>query len=85
MEEGLRAGRTPRSQWGPVLDQMQEAAQAISEVAHGRWAKLLGSRYALLVRPCARFCTDSRLCKHVCKQSVLSASSVDSHLHLQQY
>lgn len=45
LEEGLRAGRTPRTQWGPLLEQMQEAAQAISEVANGRWAKLLGSRY----------------------------------------
>ena len=49
LEEGLRAGRTPRTQWAPLLDQMQEAAQAISEVASGRWAKLLGSRYILLL------------------------------------
>lgn len=49
LEEGLRAGRTPRTQWGPLLDQMQEAAQAVSEVASGRWAKLLGSRYILLL------------------------------------
>ena len=49
LEEGLRTGRTPRTQWAPLLDQMQEAAQAISEVASGRWAKLLGSRYILLL------------------------------------
>lgn len=48
VEEGLRVGRTPRTQWGPVLDQMQEAAQAISEVANGRWAKLLGSRQGFM-------------------------------------
>lgn len=47
VEEGLRAGRTPRTQWGPLLELMQEAAQAISEVANGRWAKLLGSRYSM--------------------------------------
>lgn len=44
IEEGLRAGRTPRTQWGPLLEHMQEAAQAVSEVANSRWAKLLGSR-----------------------------------------
>lgn len=44
LEEGLKAGRTPRTQWGPLLQDMQEAAQAVSEVAHGRWAKLLASR-----------------------------------------
>ncbi|DBA81853.1 hypothetical protein WJX77_011322 [Trebouxia sp. C0004] len=46
LEEGLKAGRTPRTQWGLLLQDMQEAAQAVSEVAHGRWAKLLGSRTA---------------------------------------
>ncbi|KAA6426324.1 MAG: VPS54 isoform 2 [Trebouxia sp. A1-2] len=46
LEEGLKAGRTPRTQWGLLLQDMQEAGQAVSEVAHGRWAKLLGSRTA---------------------------------------
>ncbi len=47
LEEGLKAGRTPRTQWGLLLQDMQEAGQAVSEVAHGRWAKLLGSRSAM--------------------------------------
>lgn len=44
LEEGLKVGRTPRMQWGPLLQDMQEAAQAVSEVAHSRWAKLIASR-----------------------------------------
>ena len=46
MEESLKGGRIPRTQWGPLLQGMQEAAQAVSEVSHGRWAKLLASRSA---------------------------------------
>ena len=46
LEEGLKAGRIPRTQWGSLLQGMQEAAQAVSEVSHGRWAKLLASRSA---------------------------------------
>ncbi len=52
LEEGLKAGRTPRTQWGPLLQDMQEAGQAVSEVAHGRWAKLLGSRSAEYLHYC---------------------------------
>lgn len=44
LEEGLKAGRMPRTQWAPLLLGMQEAAQAVSEVSHGRFAKLLASR-----------------------------------------
>lgn len=51
MEEALKGGRVPRTQWGPLLQGMQEAAQAVSEVSHGRWAKLLASRSAHT--PCA--------------------------------
>ncbi len=54
LEEGLKAGRTPRTQWGLLLQDMQEAGQAVSEVAHGRWAKLLGSRSA----ECLHYCED---------------------------
>ena len=46
LEEGLKGGRIPRTQWTPLLQGMQEAAQAVSEVSHGRWAKLLASRSA---------------------------------------
>ena len=57
LEEGLKAGRTPRTQWGLLLQDMQEAGQAVSEVAHGRWAKLLGSRSAEYPHCCqAAFC-----------------------------
>ena len=57
LEEGLKAGRTPRTQWGLLLQDMQEAGQAVSEVAHGRWAKLLGSRSAEYLQ----YCEDSFL------------------------
>ena len=57
LEEGLKGGRTPRTQWAPLLQDMQEAGQAVSEVAHGRWAKLLASRSAIL------FCCTHKSCR----------------------
>ncbi len=61
LEEGLKAGRTPRTQWGLLLQDMQEAGQGVSEVAHGRWAKLLGSRSAEYLH----YCKDCILTRHL--------------------
>lgn len=83
MEEGLKAGRIPRTQWPSLLQGMQDAAQAVSEVSHGRWAKLLASRS---VDNLLFFTLNMRFCTHalVLRSYVMMLCCVLVGMHLGQ-
>ncbi|KAK9830219.1 hypothetical protein WJX72_010418 [[Myrmecia] bisecta] len=50
LAELLAASKTPRTQTEQLLQEFGEVAQSLSDAAHGRWTKLLGSRAAAHAR-----------------------------------
>lgn len=46
MAEVLRRAKVPRGEGAALVTEAAEAAQAVSDAAHGRWVKLLNARSA---------------------------------------